>query len=387
MAAQVLSLATPRPARSRPADKFKVNVYTELKRLVAADCMNLMADKDLRVQQQQSLLFDHFHGKFGRVPQSKKFIEGKEIYQNAFETVDSIDGPIRIVPERLHRCFGSSLIVGVNLTEVDVASSRLVKGNNNPPVLTGRTLRSYAIDAVREAKKMLSLMDEAVKAKIVTKVDGEYEYYSGKTIDDVIEFILFRMYNWKHFNGDGDIESNPQNEEDHTNEEHGGSSPESEGDDSEEHRDDYDPLIDDLDARQSVNSPPSDYLPIGFLFFMLRGPLADEEYRMDKLSIDQLDSFINGDGRAASRKQEAAEKFDQRDFERGTATTARQERGIAFGSGTQLEIATVSQTQARIVNQDFEQQLVQHDILIRSRGDQLKAELEMAKLYRDMDII
>ena len=117
--------------------------------------MNLMADKDLRAQQQQLLVFDHFHGKFGRVAQSKKFIEGKEIYQNAFETVDSIDGPVRIVPERLHRCFGSSLIVGVNLTVVDVASSRLVKGNNNPPMLTGRTLRSYAIDAVREAKKML----------------------------------------------------------------------------------------------------------------------------------------------------------------------------------------------------------------------------------------
>eukprot|EP00956_Cyclotella_meneghiniana_P027230 scaffold60647_cov51-Cyclotella_meneghiniana.AAC.5 len=58
------------------------------------------------------------YGKFGRVPQAKKFIEGKEIYQNAFETVASVDGSICIVPERLHHCFSSSLIIGVNLMVV-----------------------------------------------------------------------------------------------------------------------------------------------------------------------------------------------------------------------------------------------------------------------------
>ena len=33
--------------------------------------------------------------------------------------------------------------------------------------------------------------------------------------------------------------------------------------------------------------PPSDYILTGFIYFMTRGPLVDEKYRVDTLTLDQ----------------------------------------------------------------------------------------------------
>ena len=60
---------------------------------------------------------------------------------------------------------------------------------------TGRQIRSYAAAALRELKKMLSLIAEAVKESILVKVGDECEYESGKTEVDFINFVMYRMYN------------------------------------------------------------------------------------------------------------------------------------------------------------------------------------------------
>ena len=73
-------------------------------------------------------------------------------------------------------------------------------------VVSGRTLRDNADAEVREAKKILPLLAEAVKCKILhPPKDGEYSqvdpFVSGKLREDLLDFLIARMYHWKHFNG------------------------------------------------------------------------------------------------------------------------------------------------------------------------------------------
>jgi hypothetical protein len=53
----------------------------------------------------------------------------------------------------------------------------------------------WAKDAVKEAKKMIAILDESVKEKITKKEGGEFTYDSGKGPADITTFILYRMYN------------------------------------------------------------------------------------------------------------------------------------------------------------------------------------------------
>ena len=46
------------------------------------------------------------------------------------------------------------------------------------------------------------MVPEAVKFGILyPPKDGEYDYRTGKTREDLYLFLVFRMYHWKHFNG------------------------------------------------------------------------------------------------------------------------------------------------------------------------------------------
>jgi hypothetical protein len=57
----------------------------------------------------------------------------------------------------------------------------------------------------REAKKILSQMNEAVKTGIIQrKTEGEYEYASGKTEKDLDDFLIFRMYHWSKIDDNDD---------------------------------------------------------------------------------------------------------------------------------------------------------------------------------------
>lgn len=59
---------------------------------------------------------------------------------------------------------------------------------------------------------MMPVLEESVEVKIMVKVNGEYEFASGKNMDDLIEFILYHMDNWKYFNGATKEEDNEQEE-------------------------------------------------------------------------------------------------------------------------------------------------------------------------------
>ena len=69
-------------------------------------------------------------------------------------------------------------------------------------------MRSNAVLCTRSAKKMLTLVDEAVKELILKKNGTEYGYPSGKNKTDFIDFVLYRMYHQNKFNGaSGDIDA------------------------------------------------------------------------------------------------------------------------------------------------------------------------------------
>jgi hypothetical protein len=99
-----------------------------------------------------------------------------------------------------------------------------------------------------------------------------------------------------------------------------------------------------------------------------------------------LADFMEGPncGRNAARKAEAKEKEIKRDHARGTETDPRQQRGIALGATNQLQIATIAQNHARIANQQYEAEVVKRDVLLKSKGDQIKTEMSMAQLYFSM---
>ena len=61
--------------------------------------------------------------------------------------------------------------------------------------------------------------------------------------------------------------------------------------------------------------PPSDYIPTGFIYFITRGPLSDENYRVDTLTLDQY--LERGLSRKDSRKEEAKTASANRNFDQG----------------------------------------------------------------------
>ena len=113
------------------------------------------------------------------------------------------------------------------------------------------------------------------------------------------------MYHWNKFNGAfGDIDA-----------------PVDEFCDTETPQDALDEPTDEfvhLPRAPSIHEyedPPSDYIPTGFIYFMTRGPLADEKYRVDTLTLDQY--LERGILRIDSRKEESKTAAADRNFDQG----------------------------------------------------------------------
>jgi hypothetical protein len=128
---------------------------------------------------------------------------------------------------------------------------------------------------------MLSLLDEAVISKILKKVDGEYEFDSGKGMVDLVEFIFHRMYHWTHYNG-ATVNGDEVNGADGTTI-NTGDDGNNTGTGEVTGTDIGIPGEDGNTANTSsddLSSPPYEYIPVGFVFFMTRGPMADKEFRV-----------------------------------------------------------------------------------------------------------
>lgn len=364
--AMPLNQVTNTPTVERAPDTFKTNVYNEIKMLISAECARLFSKKDMNAKQQEKTAHQYYHGHGNIASQLGLFMQRKGNYENVFE-VDSasITGRDFIVPDKFHRQGQKKMTLDLNLKKADLQCSR------GGLLMSGRTIKKYAKDAVAQSKKMMSLLDEAVKNKILDKVEDEYTYHSGKAEADLHDFILYHMYNWKAFNGattltDADDGADGTAE----GEGEGASAETAEGDD---------------DGNQSdeLRALPADWLPKGWFFFLSRGPMAEKKFRISTLGLNDLDEYFKG-GRAGARNEQAKDKAASRDYGVGNVTDCRQQRGIPFGTASQLEIASVAQNQARISNEEFQGEMVKLNMIMTSKNDRVKSHTDFAKIYAQM---
>jgi hypothetical protein len=57
------------------------------------------------------------------------------------------------------------------------------------------------METKKACKKLLSLLQEAVKDGIISKNGSEYEFASGKTESDLITFLFWQYWIWEQLNG------------------------------------------------------------------------------------------------------------------------------------------------------------------------------------------
>ena len=91
----------------------------------------------------------------------------------------------------------TNCIVNVHITQQQLATTH--KGSD--VLVSGRTLHAVASGVIMAAKKILSLLPLAVNSKLIEKTVEWYIFPSGKTIENLTEFILFQMHNWDLFYG------------------------------------------------------------------------------------------------------------------------------------------------------------------------------------------
>jgi len=173
-------------------DKINQSVIKQIKSLLAVDITIGLSNKDMTTTQQEESIFQNYHGGNDRVSQIDQFLEGKGLYRSMWEKEDTTSGPRSIIPSSLHRQHGKSIVKGGNMNHLVLSNTYA----HQDGVLTGRTLKGYARDAIRDAKKILSLMPHAVKDNVVVKVGDEYDYCSGKNENDLVDYLLLRIYNW-----------------------------------------------------------------------------------------------------------------------------------------------------------------------------------------------
>ena len=126
--------------------------------------------------------------------------------------------------------------------------------------------------------------------------------------------------------------------------------------------------------------PPENYMPEGWIFFITRGPLADQKNR---ISILGLNDYLDGKGgsRKDQRKEDAAEKATKRDYELGAG---REARGLALGVDSQKDVALVAQQQAKLSNARYEGELIKLTALLQSKQEQMKSTLAMVEMYHKL---
>jgi len=204
-ATAALVAATSTTSKKPQFDIINASIYTQFKGVIAADLFSAQSHNDRTNNQQESSVFNGYHGNEHVVAQYVQFLEGKGPYGNLWEKEDTTSGPRYIIPQNIHRQVGKSIVRGGNM-------NRLILSNtyaNQVGLITGRTLIRYAKDNIKEAKKIASLMPHAVKARIVFKDGDEYQYCSGKTEADLDKFLITYMHHWDTlFGATGKCDSN-----------------------------------------------------------------------------------------------------------------------------------------------------------------------------------
>ena len=132
-------------------------------------------DQDLTILRQEAACGKYYHGHGNIILQIEKFVGGKGKCSNFWIVEDTSHGPLRIIPQTLHRQRRQIFAADKNVTVELLSRSSLTKAAR----VSGQTIRTNAMATIRFVKKMLSLVDEAVKENIPAKEGTEYDFCSS----------------------------------------------------------------------------------------------------------------------------------------------------------------------------------------------------------------
>jgi hypothetical protein len=354
---------------------------------MAARCRQLISGTDLSLELQYKELFKFYHGDANIVPQVKMMILGMDIYEPMFirkdvhRTGGSNESSMPLVMTSPFNAEDTDWVLQGNITTQILSYTNLKDVGSGPgsgPLLTGRCVFDYAQAEHRGAKKILSLVSEAVKEKILEKpVDGEYSYASGKSVQDLIHFIRLRMRNWNVFNGpSGATAKNNTTNDDppHTanvlieavNEL------------------DWDTSSDKESTSEEIKleSYKIDYYPKGWLTFWLRGPLAPN--KKDRLNILDLDDGSKETDQKkeknSGRQNDRDNKKKMKDDERSTGAANGGGRGVGYRD--RKDLALVAQQQKKQEQTDFVSKMAQITTVLKSLESTRESTMKMASEWR-----
>ncbi len=224
---------TPIPTRKQKLPDLNKKIKLLLTRMVAARCYELIGGSDINEAKQLSEIQKAFHGSENYGSQLALMLTGLKVYEPVMEKRDvyntgaSDDTNVPFAVARPFILGHTDWVVNENLTKEKLSLTYIQnkqKPTSKPNVLlSGRTLATYAKAERAGAKKITSLMLEAVKEKILQKeANGEYGYASGKNREDLCHFLRLRMENWQAYNGpsgDDDGDADGSNNTDNVDEE------------------------------------------------------------------------------------------------------------------------------------------------------------------------
>lgn len=374
--------STPVPApAAKKQDPLPDKVRRELQGYLAVGAYEKNKCKDLTGKKQWAAIQSSYHGRGDIVGQVEKFMTLKERWykscvhrEDVHKTGQSSDKLPIVINQRLTRS-ESVLVLGKNenVNAAILKSTYMTRKGN----LSGRTILTMAKSTVREAKKMVTQMSEAVNMNILEIRDGEYYYHSGKNQDDFEHFICFRMYNWKkiygpsggppELNDDDDDNADPAADADEFH--NAVSSPMADNNQN-------NGVIATDEEMQNMPPPPPDYLPKGFFLFMARGPMAPKEDRFDIMDNGMEQK---GGSRKQTRAEEKKEKDGARDFDAGTNGG----RGMALG-GTYKDLAIIAQQKRKLDQNDRATDIARLTAALNSKNTRWKTQIESIKLMREI---
>ena len=177
---------SPLPEKSLQLDIVKDNMFKELKRAISVETLLQFKDQDLTMKRQEAACGKYYHGHGNIISQVEKFVGWKGKCSNFWIVEDTIHGPLRIIPQTLHRQRRQVFAADKNVTVELLSRSSLTKAAR----VSGRTIRTNAMATIRSVKKILSLVDKAVKENILAKEGTEYNFCLGKNLMDFTDFIV-----------------------------------------------------------------------------------------------------------------------------------------------------------------------------------------------------
>mmetsp|Transcript_2097 Transcript_2097/g.3084 ORF Transcript_2097/g.3084 Transcript_2097/m.3084 type:complete len:458 (+) Transcript_2097:61-1434(+) len=253
---------------------------TEMRRTIALKSFSKVYPKNAKLAQQHQCIEDDFHGNksSGAISQKDMLCHGEGVYSEMFVPVQASSNENSLKLKSLYSRSVVSYFSGKEITS-EVLERKFFKGKE---LMKGRALYDLAAQSLRTIRRA------CVKVKKYINEDGSIKE-SNRTIYDVATLILDDMYEeLKGRNQIYDVEDDESDKKE-------GECKDKDGDtvnnDSNNHE--REGAIKVPDGDFSAKRRPEEWMFAGYMAFMLFGPLAPYERRIDFLKLKDRSSIVD----------------------------------------------------------------------------------------------